>query len=147
MPLLECDYCYWGKHTRTGITEKVEILALRVSIGWISIYLPNYYYCTIIRRSGPYLYSPREPTRPTVLPGVALRGIVKVDSTILEIRKWDVNVVHFIGSMDPGQATGRGREEVVNMLSEQGCANSDRANTQYGPTPLSWEAGNGHNGG
>ena len=42
--------------------------------------------------------------------------------------------------------SSRGQEAVVKVLLEQKGVDRDRADTEYGRTPFSWAAGNGHGG-
>ena len=148
MPLLEYASCYWGKHTRMGMTENVTILALRLLDGFdkhISAQLLLLDY-NENRGWGPYFVRKRGPTGFTGLHGVSFLGIVEIAASVLKMREWDVNAMDCMGMTALTWAACRGYEEVANILLELKDVNPDQADTIYGQTPLSWAAEGGHEG-
>ena len=148
MPLLEYASCYWGNHTRMGMTENVKILALRLLDRFdkhISAQLLLLHYHKN-RRLGPYFDRKRGPTGFTGLHGVSFLGIAEMAASALKIREWDVNAMDCMGMTALTWASWRGYEEVANMLLERENVNPDQADTKYGQTPLSWAAEGGHEG-
>jgi len=146
-PLLEYASVYWGKHTRR-MTENIKILALKLldrfdeHISAQLILLHN----NKDRGGGPYFYGRGEPTGFSGLHGGAFLGIVEILSTVLEMKKWDVNASDCMGMTALTWASGRGHEEVVKVLLDQEDTNPDKVDTEYGRTPLSWAAEKGHEG-
>ena len=144
MPLLAYASCYWGEHTRMGMTEKVKSLALKLLGRFdehISTQLLFLHY-----HDGRYFHWLGGPTRFTGLHGAAFFGIVEIVAAVLEMREWDVDAPDNTGSTALTWAARRGHEEVVEMLLEQGNANPNTADTQDGWTPLAWAAQYGHEG-
>jgi len=149
MPLLEYAACYWGKHARMGMTENVKFLALRLldrfdeHISAQLLLLRRY----INKRNWDlYFYEEKGPVGFTGLHGVSFLGIVEIVSSLLEMKKWDLNQSDYMGCTALTWAAVKGYEGVVKILLEQEGINPDQAGTMYGRTPLSWAAMNGHEG-
>ena len=148
MPLLEYASCYWGEHTRRGMTENVKRLALELldrfdeHISAQLLLLRSHQ----TRSSGPYFDSARGPTGFTGLHGVAFLGIAEMAAAVLDIKEWDINAADCMGSTALIWATRRGQEEVVGVLLEQEDIDPNKAGTEDGRTPLTLAAENGHQG-
>ena len=146
-PLLGYASIYWGRHTRRGMTENIKILALKLLAQFnehISAYLLLVH---DIRYSDRVLrLHMRGSTGFTGLHGVAFLRIPGILSTILEIKKWNVNAYDCMGMTALIWAARRGHEEVVEMLLEREDVNPDQPDTKYGKTRLWWAAENGHDG-
>ena len=147
MPLLEYASCYWGDHTRKGMTEDVKALALKLLSrfdGHISARLMLLHY-NDDRRSGP---SPYEvgATGFTGLHAVAFLGISAIAAPVLKMKDWDVNASDCTGGTALTWAAKNGHEGVVRVLLEREDFNPDQADTDYDRTPLSWAAGMGYGG-
>jgi len=148
MPLLQYASLYWGEHTRRGMTENVEILALRllerfdehISAQLLLLMKEEY------SLSGPGFAGEQGPVGFTGLHGGAYLGIMELLVAVLEMKEWDVNARDCTGSTALTWAAYKGHEEVVKMLLEHKDVNPDRADTKYGWTPLSWAAERGHEG-
>ena len=148
VPFLEYASCYWGEHTRRGMTENVKTLALSLLDKFdkhISAQLLLLHY-NEDRGSGPYFDRMEGPTGFTGLHGVAFLGIVEILAVVLEMREWDVNAVDCTGSTALTWATRKGCEEVTKILLERQDVKPDEVDTKFGRTPLSWAAERGHEG-
>jgi len=145
LPLLEYASCYWWKHMKTGVTENVKILALRLLDSFdehISAQL------LLLRHNenggwGPYFHGWEGPSGFTGLHGVSFLGIEEMVVAVLEMKEWDINATDCMGSTALTWAARNGHEGVVKILLERADANPDKADTKYGRTPLSWAALNG----
>jgi len=147
-PLLEYASVYWGRHTRKGMTENTEMLALKLFDRFdqhISAQLLLSHH-NRDRSGGPYFRGGGEPTGFSGLHGVAFFGIGWIVSDVLEMKEWDVNAHDCVGMTALTWASRKGHDEVVKVLLERGDVDPDRADTGYGQTPLSWAAENGHEG-
>ena len=147
MPLLKYASIYWGEHTRSGMTENVKILALRLLARFnehISAQLLLFEY-EKYRWLGPRFEEGEGPLGFTGLHGMAYLGIVEVAAAVLEMEEWDINAGDCTGSTALIWAAYRGREEIVKMLLEHMDVNPDQGD-KYGRTPLSWAAWGGHEG-
>ena len=78
------------------------------------------------------------PTGFTGLRGVAYLGIADVVAAVLEMKEWDVNGAGCMGSTALTCAARTRHEAVAKILLGRVGANPDKADTQYGQTPLSW---------
>jgi len=148
MPLLKYASLYWGEHTRRGMSESVEILALRVfdrfdeHISAQLLLLENERY----RWFGEGLSGKGGPLGFTGLHGIAYLGIVEVAAAVLGMKKWDVNATDCTGSTALTWAAYKGCEDVVKILLKNRDINPDPADTKSGLTPLLWAARRGHDG-
>jgi len=146
--LLEYASCYWGKHTRMGMTENVKTLALRLlarfdeHISAQLLLLSN----SKDTDSGPYFDGIGGPTGFTGLHGASFLGIVEVFPDLLGIKEWDVNAVDCTGSTALIWAARKRHEGVVRVLLERAQVDPNRADTEDGRTPLDWAAAKGHEG-
>ena len=148
MPLLGYASCYWGNHTRMGMTENVKILALRLLDRFdkhISAQLLLSHYS---KNGGRDLYDVREggSTGFTGLHGVSFFGIAEMVASVLKMREWDVNASDCTGMTALSWAARRGYEEVANILLEREDINPNQAYGFYGETPLWFAVENGHEG-
>ena len=147
IPFLEYASIYWGRHARMGMTENVEILALRLLDRFdehISAQLLLLHYNKHCR--GPYLTKGGGLRGFTGLHGVAFLGIVEIAAAVLKMKEWDVNATDCTGCTALLWAAGKGYEEVVKMLLGRKDVDPNRTAIDYGQTPLSWAAENGHEG-
>jgi len=148
MPLLEYASYYWGEHTRKGMTENVQLLALKLLDRFdehISAHLLLLHY-NQTRSSGPCFSSAGGPKGFTGLHAVAFLGIVGIVPAVLEMKEWDVNAADCMGKTALTWATRRGKGEVVKVLLEREDIDPNVADIQDGRTPLTLAAENGHVG-
>ena len=148
MPLLEYASYYWGEHTRKGMTENVQLLALKLLDRFdehISAHLLLLRY-NQTRSSGPHFDYRGGPTGFTGLHGVAFLGIVEMVPAVLEMKEWDVNAADSMGSTALTWASRRRQDEVVKVLLEREDIDPNIPDTQDGQTPLTLAAENGHEG-
>jgi len=148
IPFLEYASIYWGRHARMGMTENVEILALRLLDRFdehISAQLLLLHYNEHCGRR-PYLTKGGGLRGFTGLHGVAFLGIVEIAAAVLKMKEWDVNATDCTGSTALLWAAGKGYEEVVKMLLGRKDVDPNQTAIAYGQTPLSWAAKNGHEG-
>jgi len=148
MPLLEYASYYWGEHTRKGMTENVQLLALKLLDRFdehISAHLLLLRY-NQKRSSGPCFSSAGGPKGFTGLHAVAFLGIVEIVPAVLEMKEWDVNAADCMGNTALTWATRRGKGEVVKVLLEREDIDPNVADIQDGRTPLTLAAENGHVG-
>jgi len=149
LPLLEYSSCYWGKHTRMGVTaENVKILALRLLARFDEHIAAQ---LLLLRNSkdtdsGPYFDGVGGPTGFTGLHGASFLGIVEVVADLLEIKEWDVDAVDCTGSTALIWAAKKRHEGVVKILLERAHVDPNKADTEDGRTPLDWAAAKGHEG-
>ena len=145
-PLLEYASCYWGDHTRMGMTENVKILALRLLDRFdehisAQILLLRYHKN---RGSGPYISWVGGPIGFTGLHGVSFLGIVEIFANVLEMKEWDINATDFMGSTPLTWAAREGHEEVVKIILEREDVDPNQRDTRYGRALLSWAAERGN---
>jgi len=142
MPLLQYASLYWGEHTRMGMTESIEILALRLLDRFdehISAQLLLLHY----NRDSPYPYGEMGSEGFTGLHGAALLGIADIFSTVLDMKEWDINASSGVGLTAIALAAESGQEGVVEILLRREDINPDNPDA-YGQTPLFRAASNGH---
>ena len=145
-PLLKYASLYWGRHASKGMTENVQLLALRLLDRFnehISAQLLLLYHHDYPLRAE-YRHQSRGPTVFTGLHGVAFLGIVEIVAALFEMKEWDVNAVDCTGGTVLALAAIGGHEGLIKMLSEREDVNPSQADTKYGQTPLSWAAEKGH---
>ena len=148
MLFLEYASCYWGKHTRMGMTENVKTLALRLLDrfgGHISAHLLLLHH-NCDRGSGPYFMGKAGPKGFTGVHGAAFLGVGEIFSGVLEIKKWDLNATDCMGGAALTWAIGEGFEEIVKILLEQEDIDPNQAGTSISDRPLSLAAQKGHEG-
>jgi len=147
-PLLEYASVYWGKHTRRGLTQNIQILALRLLDRFdhhISAQLLLLHHNRGLRW-GPYYGGHGGPIGFTGLHGAAFLGIAGIIPTVLEMKEWDVNAEDCNRMTALAWASCRGHRETVRMLLQREDIDPDRADTPWGAAPLLWAAENGHEG-
>ena len=147
-PFLEYASCWWGKHTRMGMSENVQSLALRL-LGRFDKHVSTQLLLLRYNEdpfSDTYFTGVGGPTGFTGLHGVAYLGIVEIVAAVFERNEWDINATDCMGSTALTWAARRGREKIVKILLEQADINPDQADTEYDQTPLSCAAENGHEG-
>jgi len=148
-PLLEYASVYWARHTRRGLTQNIQILALRLLDRFdqhISAQLLLLHHNNDDGRVGLYYGRERGPIGFTGLHGAAFLGIAAIISTVLEMKEWDVNAFDCNGMTALIWASCRGHRETVRMLLQREDVDPDRADTLWHAAPLSWAAENGHEG-
>jgi len=145
-PLLEYASLYWGEHTRRGLTQNIQILALRLLDRFDQHISAQLLLLNHNRdwRWGVYYGGHGGPIGFTGLHGAAFMGIAGIISTVLEMKKWDVNAEDCNRMTALAWASCRGHRETVRMLLQREDVDPDRADTEYGRTPLLWAAQNGH---
>jgi len=148
MPLLEYAACYWGNHTRNGMTENIKILALRLLDKFdehISAQLILWHYDA----TGVHLLHfdfGKGPIGFTGLHGAAFLGIVDILAAVLEMKEWDVNARDMASYTPLLWAAIKGHEEAVKVLLKREDINPDLTDHRRRLTPLSWAVLRGHEG-
>ena len=141
-PLLEYASCYWGTHARREITENTNTLALRLLDGFdkhvssgmlLSHSLDNWDWELCRSNSAGF----------TGLHGFAYFGIVETATTLLELKKWDLEATDVAGNTAVSWASRKGHGAIVKILLEREKATPDTADKD-GRTPLLWAARLGH---
>jgi len=148
MALLEYASCYWGNHTRMGMTDNVKILAMRLLDRFdkhISAQLLLSHY-NKNRGSGLYFHEEGGPMGFTGLHAVSFLGIVEIVADVSGMKEWDVNSSDCMWNTALTWAASKGYEVIVKVLLDQENVNPNKADSFYGRTPLSWAAMNGHEG-
>ena len=145
-PFVEYASCYWGTHARSGITESVKALALKLLDGYDKCISSKILLLHGVRVEEQPFDLEDTPRGFTGLHGAAYFGCVEITVALFEANKADVQATDFHGNRAIAWASKRGHEEVVRVLLEQGDVNSDTPGTEYGPAPLLWGAENGHEG-
>ena len=146
MPFLEYASCYWGEHTRSGVTENVKALALKVLDRFDEDISAQLLLLRYERHNFSGFDGVEGPVGFTGLHGVAFFGIAEIFTTISVKKKWDFNAVDCMGCTALIWAVRRGQEAVVKVLLEQKDVNPDKADTKCGRTPLAWAVVLGHEG-
>jgi len=145
--LLHYASLHWGEHTRRGMTETVAILALRLLDRFsehIAASLLLWGSSIALGTHGGFTLLIRGPRGFTGLHGAAFLGIVEILIPLLDMKKWDVNAVDFMGNTALTWAARRGREEVIKVLLKRMDVNPDRVGTEDDRTPLFWAVEAGH---
>ena len=99
IPFLDYASCYWGEHTRRGMTENVKVLALRLldrfdeHISATQLVL-RYQEDQIWARG---IGEEEEKTKFTGLHGSAFFGGVEVVAAVLKMKEWDTNAGDCLG--------------------------------------------------
>jgi len=143
-PLLEYAAVNWGKHARRGMVENVKILALRLLGGF-----DEHISAQLLLRNGRDLFSDpwfnweEGPKGFTGLHGVAFFGITEIATTVLDMKKWEINAADCTGSTPLTWAAMKGHTEVVKILLERESVNPNQAVTGSDLTPLAWAAKRG----
>jgi len=139
-PFVEYASCYWGIHSRRGNTESVKTLALKLLDG----YHKHVSSKILLLRGIPPGASP--------LIGKAILGDLQGFTAPQTSDAWREQLLYW------RRINGMCRQPIsmaklqllgllgVKVLPEQSKVNPDRADTEYGRTPLSWAAENGHEG-
>ena len=146
MPFLEYASCYFGEHARKEITENVKILALRLLDKFdkhISARLLLLHY-EGNGSLGECWWTHRGPTGFTALDGASFIGEAEIMSSVLGMKRWDINRTNCTENTALTWAARKGYQEVVKMLLEQEDVDPNWPGATYGPTPLSWAAEGGH---
>ena len=148
MPFLEYASCFWGEHTRSGVTENTKALALKLLDRFDENISAQLLLLRYERRnfSGPSFDGAEGPVGFTGLHGAAFLGIVEIFAAISVTKEWNFNAVDCMGCTALIWAVQRGQEAVVKVLLEKKDVNPDQADTNYGQTPLAWAAVLGHEG-
>jgi len=148
MPFLDYASCYWGEHARTGMTDNVKKLALRVLDVFDNHISAKLLLLHWYRTGGSDIYcdSAAWPAGFTGLHGVSFCGISEITTAVLEMKEWDVNATDCTGGTVVTWAARGGYEEVVKILLEREGVNPDQPDSVCGQTPLSWAAEKGHEG-
>ena len=145
-PFVEYASCYWGTHARSGITESVKALALKLLDGYDKYISSKILLLRGVRVEEQPFDLEDTPRGFTGLHGAAYFGCVEITVALLEANKVDVQATDFHGNRAIAWASKRGHEGVVRVLLERGDVNSDKPGTEYGLAPLLWGAENGHEG-
>ena len=146
MPFLEYASLSWWKHTRMGMTENIELLALRLLDRFdehisAQLLLLHYYRWAF---KEPFYSGQGGPTGFTGLHGVAFLGILEIAAAVLDMKEWDINAADCMGITALTWAITRGHDGIVRMLLEREDINPNQADVIYGRTPLLWAAKGGH---
>jgi len=147
MPLLEYASCYWGMHTRMGMTENVMMLGLRL-LDRFDEHISGQLLLLHSKQDSfldPGFDGAGGPVGFTGLHGASFLGIAKIVAAILEMKKWDVNASDCMGFTAIALAAGGGYEEVVKILLERRDINSNKPENR-GQTPLYCAAWAGYEG-
>jgi len=148
-PLLEYASVYWARHTRRGLTQNIQILALRLLDRFdehISAQLLLLHRNDDDGSVGPHYSAKGGPIGFTGLHGAAFLGIAGIISTVLEMKEWDVNAFDCNRMTALAWASCKGHRETVRMLLQREDIDPDRADTLWGAAPLLWAANHGHEG-
>jgi len=136
-PFVEYASCYWGVHARSGTTESVKALALKLLDGYDKHISSKVLLLHGVRAAEQPFGGDGAPTGFTGLDCAAYFGCVELTVALLKTNKGDVLATDFHRNNAIVWASRRGNEEVVRVLLKW-C--------KYGPEPLLWAAENGHEG-
>jgi len=146
-PFVGYASCYWGAHTRKGLSQRVKLLALKLLDGYdkhvssklLLIHERDWWWHIFQQEGGNSLEGF------TGLHGAAYIGILEIAHGLLEMRRWDLNAVDVEGNTAFSWAARKGHEDVVKMLLALQGVDPDTANAD-GRTPILWAAACGHMG-
>jgi len=147
--LLNYASCYWERHARRGMTQKVKGLARGLLNGFgqhisSSILLIYGDYPIELWMSSPDLKQDRFREF-TPLHWTAALGMLEMTSALLEMGGLDLNVTDATGNTAVAWAARGGHTDILKKLLEQKNTNPNIAD-QDGRTPLSWAAWKGDKG-
>ena len=146
IPFVKYASCYWGSHTRIGMTENVKILALKL-LDTFDEHISAELLLLSYKKSAPHYRARTDgPTGFTGLHAVAFLGIVELVPAVLEMKEWDINAADYLGFTALTWAAARGHAGVVKILLEREDINLNQPCTLCGRGPLAWAAKGGHEG-
>ena len=145
-PFIEYASCYWGTHARSGTTESVKTLALKLLDGYDKHISSKVVLLRRVRTKEQPFDRKFVPIGFTGLHGAAYFGCVEIIVALLETNEWDVQATDLHGNTALAWASTRGHEGVVRVLLENIDINSNTPDTNYGSRPLLLAAENGHEG-
>ena len=148
-PFLEYSSLYWGTHMRMERSDHAKTLALQLLDQFNSHISAKLLWESIAEKliSWEFLEG-RTPDRKgfSTLHCISYFGIANVASTLIKMRRWDLNQTDSQGMTLLIWAARYGHEEVVKLLLRKKHIQPDQQDANSSRTALSWAARNGYEG-